>query len=112
MFDLWMENSKEYDPTDKWGDENCINGCRKIAANAIRPNGWIRSAKYKVGSPIDMGLKDSNSNGHTGMELGKDYPQWIGGTYREFYLKDGNGSGTFGLIEFNNQIVETMDLSD
>jgi len=112
LFDMWMENSKEYDPADKWGNKSCIDECRRIAGNALRTDGWIRSVKYKIGGPIDMGEKDSNSSGHSGMELGKDNPQWIGGIYREFYLKDGDGAGTFGLIEFNNQIVETMDLSD
>ncbi len=109
FYDDFMEMSKECDPVE---DIDSIRHYEKVAKNALSPNNWIRGAKYKVGSPIDMGLKDSNGQGHTGMELGKEFPQWLGGTYREFYIKDGDCAGTFGLIEFNGRIVHEEDLSD
>lgn len=86
LSDGYLEASlKNYN--DEWYNKHYA----EMAKKCLNPKYWKRLAKYKI--------NDANE-------------KYKGGIYRDIMLTEGDGAARYGLIEFNGQIVEEIDLSD
>lgn len=94
---------------DIYGDTDDTAWLAKLEANARKPSGWARVAKFTVGSKVDVA---GGKGGRTGCSLVDDFPHLRGWTCRIFLLKE---SDTIEIAIFEKDGViadEFVDYSD